>query len=630
MTSGREVTLPLVAIMTVFAIMAAGAYAKDYYVDASASGSGTGENWANAFNTIQEGIDACSGTSPDTVHVAAGTYGENIVLDSYVTLLGGYPPGGGTRDPDLNVTTIDGQAVDSVVKVSSKTGVMIDGFTIQNGSANLGGGIYCDNSSPTITNCTINGNTAQNAGVIYCYNSSPTIKNCTINGNTAHNVGVIYCCEGSPTLTDCTISGNTASGNGGGIYCVRSSPTLTDCTVSGNTAGRGGGIFCWDSSPTLTGCTVSGNTAAKYGGGGGIFCWGSSPTLTDCTVSGNTAQVSGGGICCYDHSSPTLTDCTVSDNTAADDDGGGIFCQRSSDPALSNCLIVGNSANYGGGLHCENYSGEPSSPTLTNCTLADNSASHADGGGGIYCESENTVTVANSILWGDTANGVPNEIGGPGTVTVSYSDVQGGWSGTGNIDEDPEFCSRGGDTNYDGYFLKQENDGQGWAQSERSPCVDAGDPSSDPFGGAANDEYSTAVNGFLDTNRVDMGYHYKYHGCTYIELISFEARPQGSGIVLTWETGAEIDNAGFVIYRAIMGTFDYQQVSDLIAAEGSPSVGASYSFTDSNVQAGITYNYYLVDIDTSGKWTAHGPASARLPMRLRLIELPAANCQALR
>ena len=528
MTSGREVTLPLVAIMTVFAIMAAGAYAKDYYVDASASGSGTGENWANAFNTIQEGIDACSGTSPDTVHVAAGTYGENIVLDSYVTLLGGYPPGGGTRDPDLNVTTIDGQAVDSAVKISSKTGVIIDGFTIQNGSADLGGGgIYCDNSSPT--------------------------------------------------LTDCTISGNTAEYSGGG------------------------GIYCWHSSPTLTGCTINGNTA-EYSGGGGIYCYESSPTITNCTISGNRADYG----------------------------GGGIYCEYYSSPALSNCLIVGNSANYGGGLHCENYSGEPSSPTLTNCTLADNSASHADGGGGIYCESENTVTVANSILWGDTANGVPNEIGGPGTVTVSYSDVQGGWSGTGNIDEDPEFCSRGGDTNYDGYFLKQENDGQGWAQSERSPCVDAGDPSSDPFGGAANDEYSTAVNGFLDTNRVDMGYHYKYHGCTYIELISFEARPQGSGIVLTWETGAEIENAGFVIYRAIMGTFDYQRMSDLIAAEGSPSVGASYSFTDSNVQAGITYNYYLVDIDTSGKWTAHGPASARLPMRLRLIELPAANCQALR
>jgi len=559
MTSGREVTLPLVAIMTVFAIMAAGAYAKDYYVDASASGSGTGENWANAFNTIQEGIDACSGTSPDTVHVAAGTYGENIVLDSYVTLLGGYPPGGGTRDPDLNVTTINGQAVDSAVKISSKTGVIIDGFTIQNGSADLGGGgIYCDNSSPT--------------------------------------------------LTDCTISGNTANFSGGGIYC-------------------------WDSSPTITNCAISGNTA-NFSGGGGIYCYESSPTITNCTISGNRADYGGGGIYCEYYSSPTLTGCTVSGNTAAGD-GGGIYCEYYSSPALSNCLIVGNSANYGGGLHCSHWGGEPSSATLTNCTLADNSASHADGGGGIYCESGNTVTVANSILWGDTANDVANEIGGPGTVTVSYSDVQGGWSGTGNIDEDPEFVPLDWDTGeHTGYYIAHEG-----AQAAYSPCVDAGSGSVADYGLEGT---TTCTDGREDgdddsdpdTGPIDMGYHYPegYKGGddTYIELVSFEARPQGSGIVLTWETGAEIDNAGFVIYRAIMGTFDYQQVSDLIAAEGSPSVGASYSFTDSNVQAGITYNYYLVDIDTSGKWTAHGPASARLPMRLRLIELPAANCQPLR
>jgi len=112
---------------------------------------------------------------------------------------------------------------------------------------------------------------------------------------------------------------------------------------------------------------------------------------------------------------------------------------------------------------------------------------------------------------------------------------------TGNFDEDPMFCYRGGDTNYDGYFLKQENDGKGWPSSEWSPCIDAGDPGSDPFDGSSNTEYSTAVNGFLDTNRVDMGYHYKYYGCTYIELVSFEARPGDGSITLAWETGAEIE-----------------------------------------------------------------------------------------
>jgi len=66
----------------------------------------------------------------------------------------------------------------------------------------------------------------------------------------------------------------------------------------------------------------------------------------------------------------------------------------------------------------------------------------------------------------------------------------------------------------------------------------------------------------------------------------------------------------FVLFRTIAGAADYVQVSDLIAAEGTPSSGASYSFTNSNVERGVVYNYWLVDVETSGKWRVHGPASA--------------------
>lgn len=102
---------------------------------------------------------------------------------------------------------------------------------------------------------------------------------------------------------------------------------------------------------------------------------------------------------------------------------------------------------------------------------------------------------------------------------------------------------------------------------------------------------------------------------TYIRLEDFEAHARGDKIVLTWETGAEVDNAGFLIYR-----FDGNErkaISRLIPAEGSPRVGASYRFVDGNVRRGVTYQYWLVDVDTSGTWTAHGPVRARLPIRLR-------------
>jgi len=260
---------------------------------------------------------------------------------------------------------------------------------------------------------------------------------------------------------------------------------------------------------------------------------------------------------------------------------------------------------------------------MTSCTFAANIASGGGVGGAIYNDGD-TVTVTNCILWGDS----PDEIKsvGSGVVNVTYSDVgqTGGYTDNGgNIDKDPRFCSRGADTTFDGYFLKQENDEAGWPEAEWSPCVDTGDPSSNPFCDPTNTEYSTAVNGFLDTDQVDMGYHYKYHGCTYIELVSFEARAHNGNIVVAWETGAEIDNAGFVLFRTIAGAGDYVQVSGLIAAEGTAASGASYTFTDSNVEAGV-YDYWLVDFDTSGKWTAHGPVSARLPRAFVVVAAPEA------
>ncbi|HAK93473.1 MAG TPA: hypothetical protein DCM87_00280, partial [Planctomycetes bacterium] len=159
-------------------------------------------------------------------------------------------------------------------------------------SGNSGSGVYCySGSSPTLTDCTISGNAGSyDGGGVYCYNSSsPTLTDCTISRNySAWNGygGGVYCSNSSPTLTNCAISGNWA-GHGGGVYCGEgSSPTLTNCAISGNSAySYGGGVYCSGSSPTLTNCTISGNWARS---GGGVHCsGGSAPTLTNCIVWGN-------------------------------------------------------------------------------------------------------------------------------------------------------------------------------------------------------------------------------------------------------------------------------------------------------------------------------------------------------
>ncbi|MCK4339068.1 MAG: T9SS type A sorting domain-containing protein, partial [Candidatus Cloacimonetes bacterium] len=57
---------------------------------------------------------------------------------------------------------------------------------------------------------------------------------------------------------------------------------------------------------------------------------------------------------------------------------------------------------------------------------------------------------------------------GGASITVTYSDIQGGWSGEGNIDDDPYFY----DPANDDYSLT-------WNSADRSPCIDTGDPATD-------------------------------------------------------------------------------------------------------------------------------------------------------
>jgi parallel beta-helix repeat protein len=147
-------------------------------------------------------------------------------------------------------------------------------------------------------------------------------------------------------------------------------------------------------------------------------------------------------------SSPTLTNCTFAGNWA--DWGGGMRNDYSS-PTLTNCTFAGNEVlDSGGGI----YNGY-SSPTLTNCTFWGNVA-WVDGGG-MYNEYSSTPTLTNCILWADS----PDEVENAGsTPSVTYSDVQGGYTGTGNINADPLFVDPGSG----GFHL-----GPG------SPCIDAGD-----------------------------------------------------------------------------------------------------------------------------------------------------------
>ncbi len=262
------------------------------------------------YTSIQAAInDSVAG---DTVLVHWGTYVEKInFLGKAITVKSDYGPGN---------TLIDGSGSGSVVTFNHGEGPssVFDGFTISNGSAIMGGGIYCNSSSPTITNCIVSGNTATNAGGgISCWNSA------------------------SPTITNCTVSENTGNGNGGGISCYGTcSPTISNCTIKGNTSGWGGGISCgYSSNPSITNCTISENTGSL---GGGISCDTSCfPTITNCVLSGNTAG-NGGGVYCYSSSSPTIINSTITGNKAGH--GGGIYCDSTSSSSVKNTILWGDAS----------------------------------------------------------------------------------------------------------------------------------------------------------------------------------------------------------------------------------------------------------------------------------------------
>ncbi|HUW20042.1 MAG TPA: S8 family serine peptidase [Sedimentisphaerales bacterium] len=145
---------------------------------------------------------------------------------------------------------------------------------------------------------------------------------------------------------------------------------------------------------------------------------------------------------------------------------GGGMANYSACPKVAHCIFAGNTAYAGGGM--ENVD---ASPTIINCTFSGNYASF---GGGIDNYGTSSPNVTNCILWGDNAS-EEAEICGDGLV--SYSDVQGGFAGEGNIDADPRFADA---ANSDYHLLPG------------SPAVDAGDPNSEwssepwPNGGRVN------------------------------------------------------------------------------------------------------------------------------------------------
>ncbi|HEX8140302.1 MAG TPA: C25 family cysteine peptidase [Pyrinomonadaceae bacterium] len=98
---------------------------------------------------------------------------------------------------------------------------------------------------------------------------------------------------------------------------------------------------------------------------------------------------------------------------------------------------------------------------------------------------------------------------------------------------------------------------------------------------------------------------------TLIELASFTASRTKAGALLQWQTGYEVDNLGFNLYREVKGrrvriTPSIVAGSALLAGQNvALTAGRSYRWLDR--QSSEDAQYWLEDIDINGKHTFHGP-----------------------
>jgi len=100
--------------------------------------------------------------------------------------------------------------------------------------------------------------------------------------------------------------------------------------------------------------------------------------------------------------------------------------------------------------------------------------------------------------------------------------------------------------------------------------------------------------------------HFHSEPPVVIRLASFSAVQSGVGVQLSWRTETESLNAGFHVWRMAEGG-DYRRITDeMILGQGSSSLGASYSYTDTDVQNGAYY-YKLQDISVNGEETFSEP-----------------------
>lgn len=489
--SKRILELIVLAVSFTFASVSA-TRAETIYVDVCGNDSWTGLS-PNCIapdgpkKTLVAGVNAAS--EGDTVIVANGTYsgiGNNnivIVLENITVK--------SANGPDDCTINLIGSTLPAFAIIGNgiTSATVIEGFTIKNGDGFQSGTITISTASPTIRGNIFLNNLAIRGGAIHITQSNAILEDNVFNCNFAIEDGGALYIEGSDNvqLNGNVFLNNSSFGSGGGICISASTVNICGGTFNGNGSDFGAGVAATNNSTVnINGTSLVSNIGNIFGGavisdnsdttitlseflfnlagaGGGACATssGSSIYAILCRFAHNTTGTpkengSGDGGAMFNLGVPaTIIDCIFEDNSAG---RGGAIYNSQTNLQSTNCLFSGNTASsFGGAIYNLN-----SHPQLKLATMWGNSAAS---GGGLYNTTSSFPNISNSILSNNAPNQIVN-VGGSST-TVTYSNIQGGWAGTGNINANPMFVDPvNGDFNL----------------SPGSPCIDAGNNAAVPFG----------------------------------------------------------------------------------------------------------------------------------------------------
>ncbi|MBL8858900.1 MAG: right-handed parallel beta-helix repeat-containing protein [Planctomycetes bacterium] len=347
--------------------------------------------------------------------------------------------------------------------------------------AGEGAGLYMSLDSDTaLSGSYFEANIAQlGGGGLFIERATGRVQGCTFLGNEAgHDIvdggggaggsggGGIWIGGGAPTVEDCLFDSNSASLGGGVYHNDESTAVVRRCTFVRGLAYEAGGLYALQSAVTVEDCVFSDNTATggTFSVGGGLSLYYADAEVRRCEFKRNSALLGGGGAYA-EGGEPRLDACRFEDNESLEGSqgwGGGLMAGFFTELRLANCAFEGNRARRGGAVFAIVFA----DPTIVNSTFVANRATID--GGGLALLASTDVQLSNSIVWGN----FPDQIAGT-APTLEFVCIQGGATGAGNIDLDPQFVAPPG-PGPDGVFATHDDVRGDLRLAVGSPCRDAG------------------------------------------------------------------------------------------------------------------------------------------------------------